>query len=42
MLKKIVENNKKLAKYTDHYSNLLSQVETSIEALAERKPEVKS
>ena len=41
-LKKIVDNNKTLAKYTDHYSNILSDIENSIETLAQRKPEVKS
>lgn len=41
-LKKIVDNNKTLAKYTDHYSNILGEIENSIENLAQRKPEVKS
>jgi len=41
-LKKIVDNNKTLAKYTDHYTNVLNQIENSIENLAQRKPEVKS
>ncbi len=41
-LKKTVDNNKTLAKYSDHYSNILSDIENSIETLAQRKPEVKS
>lgn len=29
-LRKIIDNNKKCLKYTDHYSNLLSNIESSI------------
>jgi len=41
-LHKIVDNNKTIAKYTDHYSTILTNIENSIETLAQRKPEVRS
>lgn len=41
-LNRIVDNNKKLAKYTDHYSSVLANLENSIETLAQRKPEARS
>ena len=41
-LNRIVDSNKKLAKYTDHFSNVLTHLENSIENLAQRKPEARS
>lgn len=41
-LKRIVAANRKIAKYTDHYSSLLSAIDASIDTLAQRKPEAKS
>jgi chromosome segregation ATPase len=41
-LKRIVAANRKIAKYTDHYSSLLSALDASIDTLAQRKPEAKS
>lgn len=37
-MRRIIDSNHKIAKYTEHYSNLLADIETSIEALAQRKP----
>ena len=41
-LKKIVDQNQVLSKHIDHYSVVLTALENSIEALAQRKPEAKS
>ena len=42
MLKKTVDKNKKLSKYTSYYCELLSKVEDSIHEMVEKKPELKS
>lgn len=41
-IRHIIEGNRKISKYTDHYSKILTQLEGSIEAMAQRKPEAKS
>jgi chromosome segregation ATPase len=41
-MRRIIDSNRKIVKYTEHYSNLLGNVETAIETLAQRKPEAKS
>ena len=40
-LKRIVDTNLQLSKHIDHYGNVLSNLENSIEGLAQRKPEAK-
>lgn len=41
-MRRIIDSNHKIAKYTEHYSNLLANTETAIQTLAQRKPEAKS
>lgn len=42
VLQKIIAQNKKLAKYTEYYGDLLSKVEDEIQKMVEKKPQLKS